>query len=135
EEAISAFPALLERGRYAQVLKPYFDRFPREQIHLMLFDDLLQDVQSFLDSLFCFLGVKTGAVRNLPKPGGEHGRRLRSGIFQAALVGAKNTLDNAAGTVGLQKPWIRMKRALIGPYRALRAMNTAEAAMSATTRA
>lgn len=42
---------------YYDHLKHYFDLFPREQIHVCLFDDLKNDKDNFLIALYNFLGV------------------------------------------------------------------------------
>jgi hypothetical protein len=47
----------LRTGFYAGQLRPYFDRFPREQIHVLLHDDLRADHHQALADVFRFLGV------------------------------------------------------------------------------
>lgn len=44
-------------GRYFANLKPYFDRFPREQIRVYLYEDLSQRPHEVLQDVFEFLGV------------------------------------------------------------------------------
>jgi hypothetical protein len=44
-------------GFYAAQLRPYFDRFPREQLHVLLHDELRADHQQALAGVFQFLGV------------------------------------------------------------------------------
>jgi hypothetical protein len=56
-EALRSRPELLEHGRYATALDRYLQRFPRELVHVALFDDLSRDPQAFLDSVTCFLGI------------------------------------------------------------------------------
>ena len=67
-EALSTRPELLEHGRYATGLDRYLQRFPRELVHVALFDDLTRDPQSFLDGVTRFLGIER------PAPG-ERGPR------------------------------------------------------------
>src|SRR4051812_44651015 len=47
--ALEQFPRLLDRGRYATHLQRYLDLFPREQVHVSLFDDLRTDPQAYAD--------------------------------------------------------------------------------------
>jgi hypothetical protein len=47
----------LATGRYGSQMEPYFDRFPREQIFVGLYEDLERDSRSLLLALFRFLGV------------------------------------------------------------------------------
>jgi len=44
-------------GRYADQLEPYFGQFAREQIHVVLYEDLLANPASLVAGLFRFLDV------------------------------------------------------------------------------
>lgn len=44
-------------GMYYKLLKPYYDRFPSEQIRIYLFEDLLKKPNDLIVDLFRFLGV------------------------------------------------------------------------------
>lgn len=48
---------LVNVGRYATHLERFFDRFPREQIGIHLYDDYQADPRAVLRSIFGFLGV------------------------------------------------------------------------------
>lgn len=56
-EALRSRPELLEHGRYATGLGRFLERFPREAVHVALFDDLVADPQRFLDRVTDFLGT------------------------------------------------------------------------------
>lgn len=56
-EATEPGQSILEDGFYAPKLQRYFDLFPREQFHLMLYDDFVKNPAETLRSLFRFLGV------------------------------------------------------------------------------
>ncbi|NOX62634.1 MAG: sulfotransferase [Chloroflexi bacterium] len=47
----------MSRGMYARLLEPYFARFPRSQILILLFDDLVAAPEALARTLFQFLGV------------------------------------------------------------------------------
>jgi hypothetical protein len=49
-------------GCYFANLKPYFERFPQEQIHVYLYEDWNQQPQSVLRDIFAFLGVDETVV-------------------------------------------------------------------------
>ena len=51
-------PALLRRGLYLDQLKEYWQYFPREQIYLIGFKDLVIDTIPTLKSIIEFVGVK-----------------------------------------------------------------------------
>lgn len=44
-------------GRYYEQLKRYFDAFPREQIHVFLFDDLKRGALETVQNIYRFVGV------------------------------------------------------------------------------
>jgi hypothetical protein len=56
-EALRTRPELLEHGRYATCLGRFLQRFPRELVHVALFDDLVVDPQAFFDAVTDFLGI------------------------------------------------------------------------------
>jgi len=47
----------LSLGRYAQQLQHYFDKFPRENILVVLHDDLIADQQAVIQKIYRFIGV------------------------------------------------------------------------------
>lgn len=47
----------LAMGEYGARLAPYFDLFGREQIHVILFDDLVENPKRTARELFAFLGI------------------------------------------------------------------------------
>lgn len=57
EDAVRPGRPCLEWGFYYPRLKRFYDRFPREQIHVMLYDELNADRQRALREVLAFLGV------------------------------------------------------------------------------
>ncbi len=57
EEGIEKRPDLLASTFYYQQLKPYYELFPKEQIKVMLFDDMLADREAFYKEFTRFIGV------------------------------------------------------------------------------
>lgn len=55
-------------GRYHEMLSRYFERFPREQIHVFLFDDLTRDQRGVIRDLYGFLGVDPAFLPDLETP-------------------------------------------------------------------
>ncbi len=49
--------AYKSKGFYARQLRRYHALFPKEQLHVCLFDDLMADPKSLLRGVFAFLGV------------------------------------------------------------------------------
>lgn len=61
DDAIQPGRPCLEWGFYFPRLKRFYDRFPREQIHVMLYDDFVADPHRELRGLFAFIGVDPDA--------------------------------------------------------------------------
>jgi hypothetical protein len=57
EQKLKEQPQLLREGRYVDHLARYFDHFPREQILILLYDDLEENPREFLATLYRFLEV------------------------------------------------------------------------------
>jgi hypothetical protein len=57
EEVLQPGNYLFESGQYAVKLQRYFDSFPRDQIKIILFDDLNARPREIVRSLYSFLGV------------------------------------------------------------------------------
>jgi hypothetical protein len=73
-------------GCYAENLKRYLSFFPREQIHITLFDDLKNDPVSFYQALCKFLGIRSDfspEFRKLNDYGHHRFTRLRRMIFNS----------------------------------------------------
>ena len=78
-EALRSRPELLEHGRYATGLDRFLQHYPRENIHVALFDDLAKDPQGFLDAVTDFIGVD-------PLPLSEKDREARLPAAKARSV-------------------------------------------------
>jgi len=55
-------------GRYHEALSRYYEAFPRDRIHVFLFDDLKRDPAGVVRALYGFLGVDPGFVPDLETP-------------------------------------------------------------------
>jgi hypothetical protein len=56
-QALDEVPMLVGNSMYADKLKVYFDLFPREQIKVLIFDDLEADPRAFAAQAFDFLDL------------------------------------------------------------------------------
>lgn len=118
EEEIAANPSLLNRGRYFTHLKPYLERFGRDQILVSRFDDLMEDPRKFAGSVFRFLGVREmilpGALRHPRFPAG----RARS-VLVAKLAKSGAQVLRRLGKprlVGILKSSAALQKLLFVPY-------------------
>ena len=79
-EANWAFGRYVDRGRYHEQLRRFYDRFPAEQIQVYLFDDFREDPAAIIRDLYQFIGVD-------PTVSPEWGRRVnKSGVPQRPWV-------------------------------------------------
>lgn len=92
-EALRSRPELLEHGRYATGLDRFLALYPRESVHVALFDDLEADPQGFLDGVTDFLGVD-----RLP---------LAPKELEARLPAASARSVRLAATVRRGADWVR----------------------------
>jgi Sulfotransferase domain len=58
DEALDAYPELINNSLYHRHLSVYFERFQREHIQVLFFDDLKRDSTAFAMQVFDFLGVE-----------------------------------------------------------------------------
>lgn len=56
-QALGSVPELIDHGRYGSALGRFLDHFPRQRLHVAVFDDLQQDPQAFLDGVTAWLGL------------------------------------------------------------------------------
>ena len=57
EEAIKKEPEFIERGYYFKQLKPYYELFPRENILVLIYEDIQRNPVKFIQKIYRFLGV------------------------------------------------------------------------------
>jgi hypothetical protein len=79
----------MQIGRYHEHLSRYFDRFPREQIHILLFDDLKRNALGVVQDVYTFLGVDSQFVPDFETPhapGGVPRSMLLEGILTNQAV-------------------------------------------------
>lgn len=79
-------------GRYGQQLRHLLSLFPREQVHLLRYRDLVARPAEVLDGICTFLGVETGVVTEVPRANVStyvDRSPLSSGLGALARVGAE----------------------------------------------
>lgn len=63
EEALNSADELLDFGRYGAHLSRWLTLFPREQVHLVLYDDIKSDPLGIMEKAYCFLGLEDTGFR------------------------------------------------------------------------
>lgn len=87
----------MQVGRYHEQLKRYFDDFPRDRIHVFLFDDFKRGVLQTVQNVYRFLGVDPTFAPDLNAPHNVGGLPA-SGLLEGLLT--SRTLKSAV------EPWI-----------------------------
>lgn len=100
-------------GRYADFLKPYYEAFPRDNIKVMFFEQLRDDVIGFMEDLSAFLEID-----------GDFWRQYEFRKANVTFSGSNKLLHKAAIYInGKTEPFLRrrpnMKRILVGCYKKL----------------
>jgi hypothetical protein len=101
EEKLKLTPRLIEEGFYDERLKVYYDLFPRENICVVLFEEMVSDPETHFSNIYKFLGV--------------------SEDFRSPLLGVR--INSAASKLGRSKLLDLMSKAL---YRIVRIPALAE---------
>lgn len=86
EDALKQRPDLLDRGQFSRHLRTFDDFFPREQIQVLLYDDLKTSAPQYAADLFRFLGV---------------GPLHREEVLEQHVLGASRARSVAAAKLGV----------------------------------
>ncbi|SLN74402.1 Sulfotransferase domain protein [Pseudooceanicola marinus] len=115
---------LIQRSRYAGQVTRYFELFPREQVHVLFFEELIADPEPHLAALLRFLGVDDSLAAELAQTDKSNAAATyrSAGVYNAG-VGLARALRNNPLTSGLAKT---LKNA--GVYDRIKGMNRKEEA-------
>ena len=58
-------PSALEQGRYSEQLERYFKYFTREQMLILIYEDIRKDPVAFMRNIYEFLGIDTAFVSSM----------------------------------------------------------------------
>ena len=101
ESALASNPMYLEQGCYATHLRRWFNHYPREQILVLLYEDIANEPVEAAQRIYRFLGVNP-----------EHrsvSLEKRSNVSHVspyvALEKTRKALRGAVRSVGLEKAW------------------------------
>lgn len=68
ERALETTPRITDGNRYAKDLSPWFERFRKERILVLLFDELRSDPQHYIDQVCAFIQVPRIDLASLELP-------------------------------------------------------------------
>lgn len=99
DEAIESKPVFLDMGFYARQLDRYLERFKREQMLLLLFDDIERDPAAEIARILRFLGVRDDV--QLDVSGGERNRPVNVRSTRLKLLAHAASRGMAAAGLGV----------------------------------
>jgi len=101
ESALRTNPTYLEQGRYATHLARWLACFPRQQMLVLFFEDILREPQRVAWRVYRFLGVDT-AHRSLSLGQSSNVSHV---LPYRTLEKARKALRSGAGSIGLERLW------------------------------
>lgn len=106
--ALTPESAMVQGGRYAEHLKRYRNRFPDEQLHVFVFDDLKDDPRRFLRALYEAVGVDPSFEPSVLDRKYGH-RKKRGGRLWSQIQEWSMRLARASDTASRWIQWVRRK--------------------------
>lgn len=92
EDILERSPFLIEEAYYYKHITRFLEYFPREQMLVLVYDDLLKDPAAFLTRVHGFLGVDTGALPENINERIHPTREPKSRLLEATVVLTRATL-------------------------------------------
>ena len=135
EAAISAMPVLLDRGRYARLLRPYLEHFPADRLQVFFYDDLKDTPEVFVDGIARYFGVSAAFAKDAVSYANPKGKALRSPSLNAVVQGTKRAVDGAFARLGVADAWSNWKGRHVRTYERLIDLNHRERHLAAGTAA
>jgi len=108
EEFLDEYPELLEYGRYHDNLQPFLKRFPRENVHLMLFEDIRADPGAAYRRICRFLEIDSSFVPGSLDQRVNPRRVLRSRALRNLRCAVRDIIASTAATRKLRAGLVRL---------------------------
>jgi hypothetical protein len=102
--AVAEDPFLIKQSKYFHQLKNVFSLFPEEQVFVSIYDDIENDPESFIQSLYDFLGIDTRFV-----PDELHRKRNTSAFSSSQRLLNLPAIQNRLEKSILKTPFIWFK--------------------------
>ncbi len=118
EHALHCNPSYVEQGQYARHLSRWLEHFPREQIMILLMEDILQSPQNVARSVYQFLGINPEHLSGSLSEKSNPSYAIRSRAFDQVICTVRGAADRSGlgpvwrgvGQLGLQRLYRRMNR-------------------------
>jgi hypothetical protein len=123
ENVLEKYPVFLERGLYYRIISRYMDFFPRENLKILFFENLVEDPSKYLRKILDFIGVNHCSEINFKKQTLSGANRPRWKFFNKSVFTVKNSTDKLADFMKVNKAWNRLKEKHMLRYKRLLALN------------
>jgi hypothetical protein len=97
-------------GRYGEQLEQLYRHFPRDQVHVLRYKDLVDEPRSSLNDICAFLGIEPDLLSMVPP---ENTRRFVTPSARARLLGRVIRTGAAAGAYAPPQVWRQVSRPLV----------------------
>jgi hypothetical protein len=97
---------LVRSSLYFEKLRPYRDRFPDEQLHVLIFDDLQKSPEKFARDLFDTLGVNAEIKPSVLSRKFGH-RKKRGGPIWSLIRSLSVQVSGSSEIAGMVIQWLR----------------------------
>lgn len=106
--------SFLSMGEYGSMLKPYYEQFDSEKIHVIIFDDLAKDPERTAKGLFEFLEIDADFVPDSLNKKVNEARVSKSEGFKKLCGAGLSCLQNIG--LGGVAEWVVKNKTLAGIY-------------------
>jgi len=113
-QGFAPFWRYLELGRYGEQFDHLFSVYPREQVHVLRYKELVDEPARCIDAVCEFLGIETGVVSSIPSSnmsGWADEGMVNGALRRTIRAGA------ALGSLGPPQVWRRLSRPLVDTLR------------------
>jgi hypothetical protein len=128
QERLDERPEFIKEGFYFEQLQSFLAHFPREQMLLLLYDDLVSDPQDFMRQIYAFLGVRSEFASYVHKTSinasaGKRNLGKSRLLWLMARACSRGRLYNAAdrirrlNSVSIEPMPMELRRRLVSTYR------------------
>lgn len=110
DAAADGNPTYVDQGRYFTHLSRFYDLFPRDQIRVVVLDDVRDDPGAVMSDTYRFLGVDAGFRPSLATKVVNAARPSRSAFLERALRLGSEAVRRTAG----ERAHIRLRQGALG---------------------
>lgn len=122
-EVAESHGAIINRGKYKDLLMPFLDVFGLERLKIFYYEDLERSPESFFADVCSYMGISE--VDEVPgnKSVSSRSMSVRSALAGRFFAASRNLSDHIAETIGKEEEWRHVKRRYQKTYQRLLSFN------------